>query len=693
MTMVAPLKIKGFELNNIEVIGISDRYEKRFVLKSGDRESKDFVFKDILKKTKDLARELKERQPDQLTNLGQLQTFITKLKHANNEVSQERSRWYHHLIDFGVQSAKLDKLENKIQDRMRACQNDEIKVDNAIRSKDVNAIKQLAKAGIDFNVRWSDGHTPLCHAACQGFSEVVKALIEAFADVNLPNLSGKTPLFFALKYTDIAELLFLKHANPNIQDKEGMTVAHHAVTLRDKEALKMLIDNKVNLNIQDKDGLTVAYYAVALGDVDALRLLIDAKADLNIKDNQGGTVVHYAVLLKDKEILKVLLEVHANLNVLFKGETPIHLALRFRDIEALKILVENHADLSIRNDDGITAFSLAKELGLTTMSKIMKAALTFDEIARQEEMLKVRLLANSINLSGNATVKFHKDLGSATQVDLEGFHNYYLIKTLNKGTKTYAPNLESDEASLLLELFSTINHSKQSKLQQIKEGFPVCFSTGLTEHSVMVLVWGPYFILCNRGLASRKTIEVYTHDWNSWNEDHLIKINKSVFESKESYQALFFDELPNVLNFQSNSFTKSLENLCGESLDTQTVGNCAWASTEAAVFSFFALSTLLESVDDFCLTEPRAVAIQKKFFFWLSFMQMYNLERYLGTHIMRSYENVEKVKLHVRKRSSTVIDQAVVQAAKDAILANAKKAGVQDEFYPVLEQLLRGVDG
>uniref|UniRef100_A0A6C0IGW9 Uncharacterized protein n=1 Tax=viral metagenome TaxID=1070528 RepID=A0A6C0IGW9_9ZZZZ len=69
------------------------------------------------------------------------------------------------------------------------------------------------------------------------------------------------------------------------------------------EGMKFLLTRKADPNIQDKNGLTALHKIVNLGEIDAkakakqfakLRLLLDYGADKNIKTNKGSTVLELA---------------------------------------------------------------------------------------------------------------------------------------------------------------------------------------------------------------------------------------------------------------------------------------------------------------------------------------------------------------------------------------------------------------
>ena len=58
-------------------------------------------------------------------------------------------------------------------------------------------VRALIEAGADVNKAKDDGVTPLYIATCNGHEAVVRALIEAGADVNKAKDNGVTPLFIA----------------------------------------------------------------------------------------------------------------------------------------------------------------------------------------------------------------------------------------------------------------------------------------------------------------------------------------------------------------------------------------------------------------------------------------------------------------------------------------------------------------
>jgi uncharacterized protein len=115
------------------------------------------------------------------------------------------------------------------------------------------------------NAHSHDGFTPLGFAAFFGQPEIVKALLDAGADVNVPSRESMkvTPLASAAaaKQTEIARLLIERGANVNARAASGHIPLHEAAGNGNVELVKLLIESGAEVNARTDDGKTPLDFA------------------------------------------------------------------------------------------------------------------------------------------------------------------------------------------------------------------------------------------------------------------------------------------------------------------------------------------------------------------------------------------------------------------------------------------------
>ncbi|KAJ1273518.1 hypothetical protein BS78_06G286900 [Paspalum vaginatum] len=86
-------------------------------------------------------------------------------------------------------------------------------------------IVKLLAAGVEVNVRDTEGRPPLHWAVDRGHLSAVQVLAKANADMNAKDNEGRTALHYAVicERKDIAELLVKHHTDPQVKDEDGNT--------------------------------------------------------------------------------------------------------------------------------------------------------------------------------------------------------------------------------------------------------------------------------------------------------------------------------------------------------------------------------------------------------------------------------------------------------------------------------------
>ena len=130
------------------------------------------------------------------------------------------------------------------------------------------------------NMYSPDGFTPLGFAVFFSQPEIVKALLDAGADVNLPSRESMkvTPLASAAaaKQTEIARVLLANGADVNARAAGGHIPLHEASANGNVELVKLLIDSGADVNAKTDDGKTPLDFAIEYKRDDVVDLLKQA---------------------------------------------------------------------------------------------------------------------------------------------------------------------------------------------------------------------------------------------------------------------------------------------------------------------------------------------------------------------------------------------------------------------------------
>jgi ankyrin repeat protein len=138
------------------------------------------------------------------------------------------------------------------------------------------------------------------------------AIEDTFADINLLDESGRSPLLLAVQRDKLnfVEALVKKGADLNAQkDKKNRTALHVACAYRaSKELVKFLLKKKADVNVKDGDGgNTPLHTAAARNHVIAVELLLEKGAKINAANDAGDTPVTSALLHDASDAVRLLL--------------------------------------------------------------------------------------------------------------------------------------------------------------------------------------------------------------------------------------------------------------------------------------------------------------------------------------------------------------------------------------------------
>nr|XP_029133510.1 ankyrin repeat and SAM domain-containing protein 1A isoform X3 [Labrus bergylta] len=179
--------------------------------------------------------------------------------------------------------------------------------------------------GPNVNCVDSTGYSPLHHAALNGHSEVVEALLR-------------------------------NEALTNIADNKGCYPLHLAAWKGDQHIVKLLIHqgpSHPKLNEQNNDNETPLHCAAQYGHSRVVQLLLEELTDPTMRNNKFETPLDLAALYGRLEVVKLLLCAHPNLlSCNTKKHTPLHLASRNGHLSVVEVLLDAGMDINYETERG-----------------------------------------------------------------------------------------------------------------------------------------------------------------------------------------------------------------------------------------------------------------------------------------------------------------------------------------------------
>ncbi|GAT22156.1 hypothetical protein RIB2604_01501880 [Aspergillus luchuensis] len=238
-------------------------------------------------------------------------------------------------------------------------------------------ILKLAKSGrVKVDVSSSKNslfkHTPL-YFACQitydqtRASGIIRSLLEAGADVDIPNGIGRTPIHNILKtsrdYQDRELILtmFKSSKNTNQLNEVGESYLHLAVKDNHPRAVQLLL-SKMSKNAMfagNNAGDNALHYAMETGNTSIIQQLLAAGFDVNAKNRWGETALHRVSRSRYTHsivsCIMLLAEAGADMNILDNfGIPPIHLSTEQGSHEVIEAFLDKgasgHEGCKICND-------------------------------------------------------------------------------------------------------------------------------------------------------------------------------------------------------------------------------------------------------------------------------------------------------------------------------------------------------
>ncbi|MDR0409740.1 MAG: ankyrin repeat domain-containing protein [Spirochaetaceae bacterium] len=215
----------------------------------------------------------------------------------------------------------------------------------------------------DPNIKNTAGDTPLHETARIGDLEIMNALIEHGANVNIQDGQGNTAMHIAIPvdvHKAAFELLLSHNANPNLRDRRGDSPLHIVIALnRDADIIETLLRSGADVTMHNIEGKTPLYMAVEENRLSLLPPLLAYNSDIFAVTNENKTPFGFA-MSSNREALNYIITENTVVQSDSNGNTPLIAAVQLGgDTEIIQRILDKNALINARNQDGDTALHIA----------------------------------------------------------------------------------------------------------------------------------------------------------------------------------------------------------------------------------------------------------------------------------------------------------------------------------------------
>ncbi|KAK7878407.1 hypothetical protein WMY93_031037, partial [Mugilogobius chulae] len=221
--------------------------------------------------------------------------------------------------------------------------------------------------GPNVNCVDSTGYTPLHHAALNGHSEVVEALLRNEALTNIADNKGCYPLHLAAWKGDQQIVRLLIHQGPshpklNEQNNDNETPLHCAAQYGHTQVVRLLLEELTDPTMRNNKFETPLDLAALYGRLEVVRLLLSAHPNLLSCNTKKHTPLHLASRNGHLPVVEVLLDAGMDINYETEKGSALHEAALFGKTDVVQKLLMAGIDVNMVDQKGLTALDIVKDM-------------------------------------------------------------------------------------------------------------------------------------------------------------------------------------------------------------------------------------------------------------------------------------------------------------------------------------------
>src|SRR5271154_686298 len=321
-----------------------------------------------------------------MQNLPGKDDFHIKIKHINTLFQFVKTNKEDQFLEY-ISNIPPDEIDVNMKD-----ENGHYLISFAIMLNNRKIVKKLIELRSRLDILDVEGYSILYLPIKFNYIEILDILLEydkktiGISLVNIKDLRGSVPLFYAVKYRNryALQVLLSHQADANYSNNEGINALHLAVLKKDATMVRMLIKHVKNINTKTNNGSTPLhnacnfqlieivrillengadqniieeeydfypiFYSVVQNNIDITKLLIDYGANPNHQDYQGNTIIHYSIIDNHMAILDYILDKYP-----VRGKSDL---VYVEDINSRKDINSDHIDPNVINISGLTIVHL-----------------------------------------------------------------------------------------------------------------------------------------------------------------------------------------------------------------------------------------------------------------------------------------------------------------------------------------------
>lgn len=256
----------------------------------------------------------------------------------------------------------------------------------AVQGQDsIDVVKAILEAGADVAARSNAGDTALHLAVRRSRRDMGELLLAAQADVFAANMAGELPLTAALGAADGSGDWILSPSTIAARDRSGDGVLHYVSRMGLARTIPAILAGGADIDARNGAGETPLHTAVKADAADAVKALLALKANSGIRDGLGNTALHLAVQWNAARSIGLLAGDASALRARnLSGKTAFHEACR-RDSQAFaSLLLAKGADPNARDGTGASALMEAVDSKRLDMARWLLESARADPLLRDD---------------------------------------------------------------------------------------------------------------------------------------------------------------------------------------------------------------------------------------------------------------------------------------------------------------------